>query len=279
MKLPTVSIIIPTYMSEKIIGICLGSVTSQNYPSDRFEASVVDNFSTDRTVEVAREFGARVYLHGRNACEQRNFGAQNSNGEYLLFLDHDMQMSRNLLMNFAQVRESSSRELDAWYIPERIVGGSGVWSTIRTFERSFYDGTVVDAARMVSRTAFDRAGGYDTTMIMADWDLDNELKRLGYEFGKLDECVFHHEEHLSLRDYLGKKEGYARGTEDYKTKWRSKDSRVYDLIVTKQYSAYYRLLGVFIEEGKWKRLIANLHLWIGVLFLRILVGLAYLWGR
>ena len=51
---PLVSIIIPTYSSEKTLPICLESIKRQTYKN--VEVIVADNFSTDRTVEIARSY-------------------------------------------------------------------------------------------------------------------------------------------------------------------------------------------------------------------------------
>ncbi len=52
--IPEVSIIVRTYNEEKWIGHCLGAIFSQKF--DNFEVILVDNNSTDYTVEVAKRY-------------------------------------------------------------------------------------------------------------------------------------------------------------------------------------------------------------------------------
>lgn len=56
MKLPSISVVIPTYNSERIIGICLKSIASQDYPRDKMEVIIVDGGSRDRTIEIVKSF-------------------------------------------------------------------------------------------------------------------------------------------------------------------------------------------------------------------------------
>src|SRR5262245_6146422 len=56
MKKPLVSILIPAYNAEKLIGYTLQSAVSQTWP--RKEVIVIDDGSTDRTAEIARRFAS-----------------------------------------------------------------------------------------------------------------------------------------------------------------------------------------------------------------------------
>lgn len=87
---PQVSVIIPAYNREKYLGPALQSVLDQTRPAD--EIIVVDDGSSDGTVEVARSFGDRVRClsgaHG-GASRARNLGVHASRGDLLAFLDSD----------------------------------------------------------------------------------------------------------------------------------------------------------------------------------------------
>ena len=88
----SIAAILPAYNSERFIGEAIASVLSQTRPPD--EVVVVDDASSDRTVEVARGFSdprVRVLVNGRNSGPgaSRNRGVEASSGEYLAFLDAD----------------------------------------------------------------------------------------------------------------------------------------------------------------------------------------------
>jgi glycosyltransferase involved in cell wall biosynthesis len=73
-KEPLVSICIPTYNSEATLGETLDSIVGQSYP--RLEILVVDNASTDNTIEVARRFAdprIKIHIHVHNINAEGNF--------------------------------------------------------------------------------------------------------------------------------------------------------------------------------------------------------------
>lgn len=89
---PTVSVVIPTYNSEKTIVRALSSVEQQTF--DDFEVVLIDDASEDRTVEVARNFDGlriRVISNTENlgVAAARNLGIEQATGEYIAFLDSD----------------------------------------------------------------------------------------------------------------------------------------------------------------------------------------------
>lgn len=82
------SIIIPNYNEDKYIRECLESVFKQTYKN--YEVIVVDDGSTDRSIEIINEFDVKLYhSNGLHAGGARNLGIDNANGEYIVFLDSD----------------------------------------------------------------------------------------------------------------------------------------------------------------------------------------------
>jgi glycosyltransferase involved in cell wall biosynthesis len=73
---PLVSVVIPTFNSERFLERCLRSVKAQSYSN--IETIVVDNYSTDGTREIAQSQGARVIQGYFNKPEARNVGILNS---------------------------------------------------------------------------------------------------------------------------------------------------------------------------------------------------------
>jgi len=99
-----VSVIIPALNEEQFIPRCLAGVTSVYYPSGLIEIIVVDNGSTDRTVNLAREFGATVMqVPNKSVGFLRNAGAAAARGEILAFLDADCVPDKSWLFNATRV--------------------------------------------------------------------------------------------------------------------------------------------------------------------------------
>ena len=87
---PSVAVVIPARNEERFIESCLKSLATQSYPADRLEIIVVDNGSTDSTVEIANKYASSVIeAPTLNLSELRNLGVEKSSGEILAFIDAD----------------------------------------------------------------------------------------------------------------------------------------------------------------------------------------------
>lgn len=104
-----VSIIVPTFNLELYIGNCLSSLINQTYTD--LEIIVVDDGSKDRTTEIVKEFQAqdsRIHLfiqENGGAAKARNKGLDNSNGEYIVFVDGDDMLELNTVQNNLSILE------------------------------------------------------------------------------------------------------------------------------------------------------------------------------
>ncbi|MBP9691206.1 glycosyltransferase [Candidatus Woesebacteria bacterium] len=260
-----VSVIVTTRNSIQTIELCLKSIAAQSVQNT--ELIVVDNHSTDATIAIARKYTSCIFQHGPERSAQRNFGAKKAQGKYLLFLDSDMELSPNVI---AECLEAISRGACGIYIPE-IIAGNTLWSKVRTFERSFYNGTVIDAVRFVTKEVFEKTKGFDEALTgPEDWDFDKRVRQSG-KTAIISSPLYHHEENLSLKLYLSKKTYYSQDFEKYVLKWGKQESDV-----KKQFGIWYRFIGVFVELGKWKKLVADPHLTFLMYLLRIAIGISFL---
>src|SRR5206468_9050646 len=85
---PLISVVVCSYNGARRIRDCLEGVCGLEYP--RFEAIVVDDGSTDRTAEIAREFPARVIRTAqRGLSHARNVGLRAAAGDIVAYIDDD----------------------------------------------------------------------------------------------------------------------------------------------------------------------------------------------
>jgi glycosyltransferase involved in cell wall biosynthesis len=85
-----VSVIIPTYNRAKFLPTAINSVLDQTYKN--VEIIVVDDGSTDSTIEVLRPFKNKIhYLTSdhKGTAHARNLGMKTAQGKYIAFLDSD----------------------------------------------------------------------------------------------------------------------------------------------------------------------------------------------
>lgn len=276
---PTISVVVATKNEERNIERIISSIKKQKYIAKNVEIIFVDNGSTDRTIEILKNQKAKFYelqketnLKGvknfRGA--QVNFGVKKSKGEIIFFPDADMSFHPAL---FSEAAKLLSKSFDALYVPE-IVIGRGYFGKIRNFERSFYNQTCIDAARFVKKDLFKKIGGFDVKNIVFapdDWDLTKMFKKAEFTIGITKNTLYHHEEWLTLRVYLSKKDKYLNTFDGYIKKWGGNDP---DL--KKQFGLGYRYFGVFFENGKWRKIVRHPVLAVSMFFVRFLVGLKFL---
>lgn len=200
----SVSVIVPTRDSGAVLAPCLRSIRNQTCPVE--ELIVCDGGSTDDTVAIAESNGAIVVHKPPNRSAQRNFGASHATGDYLVFIDSDMELTPRVIEDCVQTITDTEAAL---VIPEVFVG-DGFWAAVRRHERRFYDGIWwVEAARFYRAEAFHAVGGFDEGMIgPEDWDLDQRIRTEG-SVGRISALIEHNEGRTSLGRLLKKKAHYA----------------------------------------------------------------------
>ncbi len=106
------SAIVTCYNEEKMIGDCLASVQFAN------EIIVVDSFSTDRTLEIARPLASRVLQHEYvNPAAQKNWIIPQAAREWVLILDADERVTPELEQEIKQIL--SNPVSDGYWIRRR----------------------------------------------------------------------------------------------------------------------------------------------------------------
>lgn len=103
------SIIAPVYNVEKYLSKCLDSLFSQGLDPEDFEIIVVNDGSTDSSLEIAREYEAAhdniVVLSQENQgiSVARNAGMDTARGDYIYFIDSDDFLLKNSLCHLLEL--------------------------------------------------------------------------------------------------------------------------------------------------------------------------------
>lgn len=108
-----ISVIVPVYNTEKYLVECVESLRKQTYSN--IEIILVDDGSTDASIEICDEFAekdSRVKVfHKKNegVAVARNFGIQQSNGQYVVIVDSDdVAVDRMIEVLYTQIKENDA---------------------------------------------------------------------------------------------------------------------------------------------------------------------------
>lgn len=177
-----ISFVIPAYNEEKYLPATLRALfDSAKAVGEPFEVIVADDASTDRTSDVAREFGARVVAtNNRQIAATRNAGARDARGDTFFFVDADT------LANPTAIRFALRA------LGNGAVGGGCLFrydEPVPLWTRAVYPFTML-ACRMAkivggcflfcTREAYTAVGGFCEQMFAAEeLEFMRALKRLG----------------------------------------------------------------------------------------------------
>jgi teichuronic acid biosynthesis glycosyltransferase TuaG len=200
MHSPLVSIVIPTYNHARFLRAALNSVIGQTF--DRWEAIIVNNFSTDDTLHIIESYDdPRIrYVNFANQgiiAASRNYGIANTSASYIAFLDSDDIWYPQKLEKCMQLLEQGSDMVchaETWVGPgERrrdVVYGP---ASRATYDALLFDGNCIStSAVVVKRELIERVGGFseEATFITAeDYELWLKLAGAGARIGFLTDIL------------------------------------------------------------------------------------------
>lgn len=93
------SIVIPNYNKGKYVGECLESIFNQTIDKEKYEVIVVDDGSSDNSIEEISKYDVRLFKSNRElAGGARNIGIDNATGEYVVFIDSDDFLTSNTVL-------------------------------------------------------------------------------------------------------------------------------------------------------------------------------------
>ena len=188
---PLVSILIPTYNSAKTIKDCLESAKNQTYKN--LEIIVVDNHSSDETKNISEKYCSRIFVVGPERSAQMNYGVSRSRGKYILRVDSDMMLDKDLVQDCIMLCQEGAQAVVVPVLPHPN-GPENFWVSCRMLEqRMLLDDLVNVAPRFIERDVFLSVGGYDESIVAwEDYDLHNRLLKSGCKMACLQKSALWH---------------------------------------------------------------------------------------
>lgn len=100
------SVIVPIYNAQDYLRECLDSISNQTYPD--FEAILIDDGSTDRSLDICNEFCEKdtrfksISVSNGGVSHARNIGLEKARGDYICFIDSDDYVHERYLEDFSE---------------------------------------------------------------------------------------------------------------------------------------------------------------------------------
>lgn len=216
-RYPLVTVTVSTYRSLPFIEKCLQSIKGQTYPN--IEIIVVDALQYDteeqkKCKEIIEKYATYIQ-DGPERCIQRNRGMKEAKGEYIYFLDQDMYLRPDVVMDCYECMKEDG--FIGLVIPEISVG-EGFWTKCVALDRyvsNFLEESMNSCARFFRTEDARSIGGYDPAIVGAeDADFHYRMTKRGV-IGKTKAFVYHDERRTEFWSRVKKKYYYSRAFRGY----------------------------------------------------------------
>ncbi len=180
--MPLVSVILPVFNGERTIEETIKSVLTQTLKE--FELIIIDDGSTDRTLEIIRQFfDPRIQIFSYPNAGQpasRNRGLQKASGDLVAFIDADDLWTPQKLMSQYQALQQNPTVAVAYSWTQwidtdgkPIEGGSCLNFSGDVYENLLLNDFIASGSNpLIRRQAIDSVGVFDTSLSNAhDWDM------------------------------------------------------------------------------------------------------------
>lgn len=186
---PVVSVIMPAYNASRFIGRAIDSVVQQTFRN--WELLVVDDGSTDNTLEVVRSLAAadkRIHVYSQEnagVAAARNLAIRNSRGQFIAPLDSDdFWFPRKLEYQVAEISKSDRIGLVyTWWVSldenDQVKGSATGWNAVGDVSDTLLFINFIGNASvpLFRRSALERVGYYNSAFRESDgegcedWDI------------------------------------------------------------------------------------------------------------
>ena len=214
--LPTVSIIVLNYNGKEYLEGCLASIDKVFYPKDKLEVIFVDNGSSDGSTDCVKSTypWVKVIALKKNCgfTGGNNIGVKYAQGSFIVFLNNDVVVDKNWLMELVKVAVDNPTSLVTskslfFNIPE-VVDHAGTKATFigRSFSINFgrkndslevapkYVIQPYGASMLIKKTIFEDLGEFDDSYFasLEDTDLGFKAWMYGYKVIYVPTSIFYH---------------------------------------------------------------------------------------
>ncbi|MGB9713553.1 MAG: glycosyltransferase [Candidatus Bathyarchaeales archaeon] len=261
-KLPTFSIVVPVKNEEKVIGRLLNALSKLNYPKDKVEIIVVEDGSTDKTLEIcmkcAKEHDGIVKILRKPFSDGKpsalNYGIKHARGEIVGIFDADNVPDPNALMNVCKYFEDSmvaavqgrtlSINSDENMLTKFMSYEEAVWCETYLRGKDVLDLFVHlrGSCQFIRQSVLKKLNGFDEEALSEDMEMSARLTEKGYKIRYAPDVYSWQETPADLRQLFRQRTRWFRGTMEVALKY----GRLMTKFSRKNFDAETTLLGPLI---------------------------------
>lgn len=222
---PKISIVVPAYNEEVTIKSCIQSVLDLDYPD--YEVIVVDDGSTDKTLEEAKKFeisGVRViHQENKGKANALNKGILLSKGEIVVTVDADTQLHRDSLKKIAD-RFAANQHLGAVAGNVKVNPAPGLLNAVQATEYTTGINLIRKAQSMLGcvtvvpgpiaalkKEAVEQSGLFSDDTFAEDFDITMKVLKKGYQVEYEDAAIAYTDAPKNLEDLMKQRRRWYRG--------------------------------------------------------------------
>lgn len=196
---PKVTIGLCVKNSETTIKETLESILNQDFPHEQMELIVVDGYSRDKTLDILAnhmkntKLKTKIFREGKGLGKQRHMVVENANGDYIVWIDGDMILSKNYITAMVEFMEQNPKVSIAKGTTSACYKGKTV-STLETLSRYItlrsmnfqskhaYSKTLGTGGSIYRTKAIRQVGGFDENLkyYCEDWDAEIKMQAKGW---------------------------------------------------------------------------------------------------
>lgn len=156
------TIVIPSYNQAQYLPEAIQSCLDQTIPA---EIIVVDDGSTDNSLEIARKYPVKVVSQvNKGLSSARNAGIMNATSEYILFLDADDKLAPMAVERIQEIIDETNADIISPSFQEFGLRNQGLILMANPTLEDFKTGNRVGYCSAVRRDALLEVGGYSPRM-------------------------------------------------------------------------------------------------------------------
>jgi len=207
---PFVSVVVTVYNAERTIGKCLESIMKLEYPEDKLEVLVIDDGSTDNSVDMIRKYPVRL-LRKRNSGypSAMNAGIRKSRGNIVVIVDSDIYITREWLVKVLREFDDSKVGIVEGYVATAPT--KNFWAKLAGYEvedrctriESKYMDYLSSTCTAYRKEIFDSVGFFDEGLRRnSDEDLSHRAFKYGWKLIFRKDVMCFHDWRSSFGSYF-----------------------------------------------------------------------------